>query len=47
MGRVLSLLSLTVVIIAGLSACASGDNPSVDLPLTENRPTFLFFYTDN
>ena len=47
MGRVFSWLSLVALIISGLSACTNGDTLSVDLPLAENEPTFLLFYTDN
>lgn len=38
--RLLGLISLLLVI---LTACNS---TPVELPLTEDRPTFLFFYTD-
>jgi len=38
--RLLGLLSMLVVI---LTAC---NTAPVELPLAEDRPTFLFFYTD-
>ncbi|MGB7341165.1 MAG: hypothetical protein WBC91_19870 [Phototrophicaceae bacterium] len=31
------------VLLLGLTAC---NTTSVDLPLADNSPTFLFFYTD-
>lgn len=45
--RLLSLLSFTVVMLVGLSACVSTGTTSVRLPLAEGKPTFLFFFTDN
>jgi hypothetical protein len=38
--------------LLGLAACANAENsatslPAVTLPLAADRPTFLFFYTDN
>lgn len=45
--RLLSLLSITVVMLVSLSACVSTGTTSVDLPLANNKPTFLFFFTDN
>ena len=45
--QLLSLLSVTVVMLVGLSACVSTGTTSVDLPLANDKPTFLFFFTDN
>jgi hypothetical protein len=45
-------LCLFLLALVGLAACAGGENsstplPAVKLPLAADRPTFLFFYTDN
>mgnify|MGYP000474673327 CR=1 FL=1 len=40
MRKLFGLLPLLIIV---LSACAA---TPVDLPLADNRPTFLFFYTD-
>ncbi len=45
--RLLSLLSIAVAMLVGLSACVSTGTSSVDLPLANDKPTFMFFYTDN
>ena len=37
------LLWLCTLLVAALTACA---NTPVELPLAENQPTFIFFYTD-
>lgn len=47
-----SYLGLLILALLGLAACAGGGNsatplPAVRLPLAADRPTFVFFYTDN
>jgi hypothetical protein len=37
------LLWLFLLLVAALTACTS---TPVELPLAEDKPTFLFFYTD-
>lgn len=37
---------VAVIALLGLSAC-QGNAVSVSLPLAKDKPTFLFFYTDN
>jgi hypothetical protein len=43
--------ALSVSILLGipllLSACADRASNTISLPLAEDRPTFMFFYTDN
>jgi hypothetical protein len=46
MNRLLSLLGVAVVMLFGLGACGNTDSVLVDLPLSDDKPTFLFFYTD-
>ena len=43
----LKLLGVAIVMMLGLSACATTNNTSASLPLAGDKPTFLFFYTDN
>ena len=49
MQRLLALLSLTLLVLLGLAACSANKpvEPAQDLPLAADRPTFLFFFTDN
>lgn len=48
MDRLLQFLSVTILMLVGLGACAPGDNTAApaNLPLADDKPTFLFFYTD-
>lgn len=45
--RLLSFLLLAVAMLASLVACGQAETTQVDLPLADDQPTFLFFYTDN
>lgn len=52
MNTKVSSLCLVLLALLGLTACAGGANSAtplaaVRLPLAADRPTFLFFYTDN
>lgn len=40
-------LSILLGIPLLLSACADRAINTISLPLAEDRPTFMFFYTDN
>ena len=42
--RLLRLLSLLLAALLALTACGGA---SAELPLAEDKPTLLFFYTDN
>lgn len=42
--KLITLLSATLL---ALVACSSNAAPDVPLPLAEDKPTFVFFYTDN
>lgn len=46
MNRLLSFLSSILVMVVGLGACTN-TTTTVNLPLADDKPTFLFFYTDN
>jgi len=36
-----------LLLVGGLTACQNSDNALADvLPLDEQKPTFIFFYTD-
>jgi len=45
--RLLSLLLLIAAMLASLVACGQAEITQGDLPLADDQPTFLFFYTDN
>lgn len=38
---------LLILILMLLSACGAADNQQVQLPLADDKASFLFFYTDN
>ena len=46
--RLLKYLGYIAAVLMGLTACG-GSSPQVGatLPLAADKPTFLFFYTDN
>lgn len=46
MNRLLYWLGITLLMWLGLVACTPEQAAPVDLPLAADKPTFLFFYTD-
>lgn len=47
LGRLAGLLAGLLAVMVGLTACSGSEsNPVSDL-LEADRPTFLYFYTDN
>lgn len=46
--RFLKIAGLILLAILGMASCTPTDNPlaPVNLPLVEDSPTLLFFYTD-
>jgi hypothetical protein len=48
MHDIIKWIALLVAIMLALVACSSGGStPSQALPLATDRPTFVYFYTDN
>lgn len=45
MNRLWGIVAALIALL-GLTAC-QGNTASVSLPLAQDKPTFLFFYTDN
>lgn len=45
--RLIALIGPLALLVLGLGACANGGTSSVALPLAEDHPTLLLFYTDN
>jgi hypothetical protein len=42
----IAVVCIALVGLLGLAAC-QGNVASVSLPLAQDKPTFLYFYTDN
>jgi hypothetical protein len=49
MNRLMLFLNVAILMLVGLGACTTAESLSapVNLPLADDQPTFLFFYTDN
>lgn len=49
MNRLMLFLNVAILMLVGLGACTTAGSLSapVNLPLADDQPTFLFFYTDN
>jgi hypothetical protein len=49
--RTIRIFGLIVTALVALTACGSGSNQNVEvrelLSLSDERPTFIYFFTDN